>query len=55
MSNKKKPETKKIANSDGRLEEFLLISKIHAAEASAAKDRQLAMKTIQQLYGSNGD
>jgi hypothetical protein len=55
VSNKKKPEMKKTAKSDGRLEEFLLISKIHAMEASAAKDRQLAMETIQKLYGSNGD
>ena len=52
MANKKKPVEKR--NSDGRLEEFLLISKIHEMEASAAKDRQLAMKVIQEMYGSSG-
>ena len=55
MATKKKPVNKKSSNSDGRLEEFLLISKIHEIEASAAKDRQLAMKVIQEMYGSNGN
>jgi hypothetical protein len=55
VSNKKKPKVKKASNPDGRLEEFLLISKINQLEASAAKDRQLAMRTIQQMYGPDGD
>ena len=55
MATKKKPIGRGNSNSGGRLEEFLLISKIHEMEASAAKDRQLTMKVIQEMYGSNGN
>lgn len=50
MANKKKSAEKK--NSTSRLEEFLLIAKIHETEASAAKDRQQAMKINQELFGA---
>jgi len=52
---KKKTVDRRNSNSGGRLEEFFLISKIHQLEASAAKDRQLTMKAIQEMYGSNGN
>jgi hypothetical protein len=50
---KKKQDDRRNSNSGDRLEEFFLISKIHQIEASAAKDRQLTMKAIQEMYGSN--
>ena len=55
VATKKKPIGRGNSNSESRLEEFLLISKIHEMEASAAKDRQLAMKVIQDMYGSSGN